>query len=127
MNWLLIILAVVQAAIAAALIYRAAQLASQLSQTQNRVRALEDELKAMADSDAVPMLEAAQSLTKRMGDIAASAQRIQQPTADPAAKLASEMDGWLDYVPRLVDIFAQFAAAKEPPEREGKAGAPDES
>lgn len=107
MEYLAIGLAALTAAMGAALLFKAIQLAKQFANTQDRIVRLEQQIKDMAEREVVPTLDAAQSISRHVD-------RLVPPKREPEVDVASAVDGWADYLPKLVEIVSKFSEAAPP-------------
>jgi hypothetical protein len=109
MEYLAIGLAALTAAVGAALVFKAIQLVKQFAETQERIVRLEQQIKEIAEREVVPALDAAQALSQRVD-------RLMPPKREPEVDVASAVDGWADYLPKLVEIVSKFSESAPPRE-----------
>lgn len=95
----IIVLAAVTAGLAVALIVRGIQLAKQFQATLKRVAELELRVKELAEREVLPSLDAVASLSARV--------EASRPSASDSGRFY--LDGWVEYLPRLLEIVGRFS------------------
>jgi hypothetical protein len=107
MEYVIIGLAALTAAVGAALIARAIQLGKQFAESQARIAELELRVKKLTEAEVVPAMESIQGINRRLD-------RLSPRRDSPGIDVNGELDGWAEYLPKVVDIVSRFSKSAAP-------------
>lgn len=114
MDGIIVALAALTAGVGVAMIVRAVQIGKQFQATQRRIAELELRVKELTEREVLPALDAAQSLNARVD-------RLRQNRGTTSSQDGGFwLDGWADYLPKLVEIVARFSDPGRKPGDKGE-------
>ncbi len=120
MEYVIIGLAALTAAVGVGLIVRAIQLGKQFAELAARIAELELTVKKLTEAEVVPAMESIQGINRQVDQLI--------PQNDSTeADLGTEIDGWADYLPKVVDIVSRFSKSGEPVDPGGNPAPPGEA